>query len=132
MILDWSDIDRKLISAGYVILNLEVDSPQSLQCTLDELPVEWGYYDFGQSIRRHLTEFVYTASEYPSDKSIPTHHELSYTTCPPRWIVFYAHHPSANGSIKLLDGELVVKELRKDSLWGPPLISRNHFFSTYI
>ena len=59
-----------------------------------------------------ITGQVYTASEYNKARSIPTHHELSYTPHPPKWIVFYAHRTVESGCMRLIDGRRLCTALR--------------------
>ena len=115
---DWSTFQRALQDDGFIYLpkfgpRFDIQSPQDLSKILSSWPVEWSPYQFGQSRRTKLTGQVYTASEYSPTRTFPTHHELSYTPHPPKWIVFYAHHGVENGSMRLLDGRVVYESIQK-------------------
>lgn len=84
-----------------------IQSPADLANVLDSWSIEWRGYTLGQSRRSRLSRQVYTASEYNPTRTLSTHHELSYTSCAPRWLVFYANQPASKGDITLLDGFIV-------------------------
>lgn len=110
-------VDRSLIEEhGFAHLpdfghRYQISTPSDLADVLDSWPVEWRGYTLGQSRRRLLCRQVYTASEYNPSRRLYTHHELSYTPCAPRWIVFYAHQPATAGTVTLLDGYTVADSI---------------------
>ena len=115
---DWASIQKQIQHAGMVYLsNFGVDcsivTPKDLNDALSSWSVEWHPYHFGQSRRTKLAGQVYTASEYSNTRSIPTHHELSYTPHPPKWIVFYAHRAVETGCMRLLDGRRIFSAVQK-------------------
>jgi hypothetical protein len=118
--------NQRLSEDGYAVLSLKqlgvsISTPQELNEWLIQYPIQWCPYVFGQSRRTQLAGHVYTVSEYSSSLQIPTHHELSYTHHAPKWVVFYAHVPSENGAMHLLDGRLVAESMHRDALWKDKL-----------
>ena len=114
---DWTTIQNKIHDDGIVYLSdfgldCSVITPKDLSDSLAGWPVEWNPYQFGQSRRTKLAGQVYSASEYNNARSIPTHHELSYTPEPPRWIIFYAHKAVESGCMRLVDGKRLWAALR--------------------
>lgn len=117
------DVLDTLMAKGFVRFSLlervgALRQPKDLSQVLLQCPIEWRSYIFGQSRRSQLYHPVYTVSEYDPKQVIPTHHELSYTNHPPRWLVFYAHHPAREGSMRLLDGRRVAEEMAADKRWS--------------
>lgn len=118
--------NQRLNEDGYTVLSLKqmgvsISSPQELNDWLIQYPIQWRPYMFGQSRRTQLAGHVYTVSEYSPNLRIPTHHELSYTRHAPKWVIFYAHVPSEDGVMHLLDGRLVADSMQRDSLWQEKL-----------
>lgn len=124
-VLDSSE-HLELLNNGYTVLSSErvgslISTPKDLNDWLIQSPIQWQPYLFGQSRRSKLAEHVYTVSEYSSTLTIPTHHELSYTSHAPRWLIFYAHLPPVDGVMHLLDGQVVAKMMKVDPLWSDRL-----------
>ena len=94
-----------------------IQSPSDLANVLDSWSIEWRGYTLGQSRRSRLARQVYTVSEYNATRTLSTHHELSYTSRAPRWIVFYANQPASEGDITLLDGFATMDALLQ-SQWA--------------
>ena len=126
----WTTIQSALQRDGFVYIpefgaQFSIQSPKDLSDALAAWPIEWSAYQFGQSRRTKLAGQIYTASEYSPTRSFPTHHELSYTPDPPKWIVFYAHKGAESGCMRLLDGRLLYESLQcspwKDLLYSDVL-----------
>ena len=118
---DWTSFHKEIEHNGLVYLpnfgkDCSITSPNDLSDVLGRWPVEWNPYLLGQSRRRKLAGQVYTASEYSNARTIPAHHELSYTPTPPKWIVFYAHRAVEEGCMHLLDGRRLYEAL-ETSKW---------------
>jgi hypothetical protein len=57
------------------------------------------FLDTGESAapRTRLAPHVYTANEAPPSASIPFHHEMAQSACPPRFVLFFCQKPSLLG-----------------------------------
>lgn len=64
-------------------------------------------YENRSTPRTHLSDRIYTSTEYPAEFSIPLHNENSYTNSWPGNIFFYAHLPSTGG------GETPIADSRR-------------------
>ncbi len=64
-------------------------------------------YENRSTPRTHLSDRIYTSTEYPAEFSIPLHNENSYTSSWPGNIFFYAHLPSTGG------GETPIADSRR-------------------
>ena len=54
-------------------------------------------YTHRSTPRREVSGRVYTSTEYPADRSIPLHNEMSYTRSWPMRIAFFCAQPAASG-----------------------------------
>jgi alpha-ketoglutarate-dependent taurine dioxygenase len=54
-------------------------------------------YSFRSTPRSNVSGRIYTSTEYPADRSIPVHNEMSYTRSWPMKIWFYCVKPAAQG-----------------------------------
>jgi alpha-ketoglutarate-dependent taurine dioxygenase len=54
-------------------------------------------YTYASTPRRHVGQGVYTSTEYPADRTIPMHNEMSYSRHWPREIYFCCTEPAASG-----------------------------------
>ena len=64
-------------------------------------------YENRSTPRTHLTDRIYTSTEYPAEYAIPLHNENSYTNSWPGTIFFYAAQPSESG------GETPIADSRR-------------------
>nr|WKF59115.1 hypothetical protein HUO10_003624 [Paraburkholderia busanensis] len=74
-------------------------------------------YVGGTSPRRAVCGRIMTATEVPSDYSIPIHQEMSYTAHPPARIAFFCERPAdAGGETTLADMREVTRRIGEDVL----------------
>ena len=102
------------------IQNLHFQEASELETYLQTFPLQFQDYRFGQSPRTKKSPSVYTTTEYPAKALILPHHELSYSSHPPRFLFFYCQKPaSEGGETTLVDGVEFYQILRTDSLFDP-------------
>lgn len=102
--------------------NLFFEDASALEYFLQTFPIQFGYYQFGQSPRTKCSNWIYTTTEYSPKATIPPHHELSYTSHAPRFLFFYCKQPaSSDGQTTLLDGLEFYQEIRNNPLFKPLL-----------
>lgn len=69
-------------------------------------------YEFGSTPRSHLSNNIYTSTEYPARQYIPLHNEQSYTIEWPLKIWFYCAKPAGQGGeTPLADSREVFKRI---------------------
>jgi alpha-ketoglutarate-dependent taurine dioxygenase len=104
-LLDWAKANTDFVDAqlkqfgallfrGFKVSSVEMFQKFAEICSLDGL-VEYSY--FRSSPRTKVSGNVYTSTEYPADRSIPPHNEMSYTRTWPKKIWFYCAKPAAQG-----------------------------------
>jgi alpha-ketoglutarate-dependent taurine dioxygenase len=54
-------------------------------------------YEYASTPRSKLGKGVYTSTEYPADRNIPLHNEMSYARRYPRWLAFLCVTPAPTG-----------------------------------
>lgn len=104
--LDGTMVLKLLREHGAMLIqNAPFISPAHWEEWLRSLPIELTNYLFGQSPRQNFTAYVSSATEYHPHHTIPSHHELSYTSHPPRFVFFYcAQSATTGGETTLVDG----------------------------
>lgn len=58
--------------------------------------------------RNEVAKKVFTSTEFPSDQSIPMHHEMSYSHNWPQRLLFFCEQPSADGGATPVADDRVV------------------------
>jgi alpha-ketoglutarate-dependent taurine dioxygenase len=112
-LLDWlaansGQLANDILSHGAVLLRgFDVSDASAFERIALAIDPQLSSEYPGVALRRHVTQFVHTASELPSYYPIPQHAELAYTSSPPRKVFFFCETAPRKG------GETPLSDLRK-------------------
>lgn len=101
--LDWAKENKSLIEdiiqkfGGILFRNNRLCSVSEFNSFVHQLYPLLFDYVFRSTPRTKLGGKIYTATEYPSDRSIPLHNEFSYANSWPNRIIFFCLIPSIEG-----------------------------------
>lgn len=93
-----SYIDERLSKHGGILFRgFDSSGIDEFERFISSLSDEILDYTFRSTPRNEVSGKIYTSTEYPAEKSIPMHNEMSYTTRWPRKIWFYCVQPATEG-----------------------------------
>lgn len=91
-------IDERLSKPGGILFRgFDSSGIDEFERFISSLSDEILDYTFRSTPRNEVSGKIYTSTEYPAEKSIPMHNEMSYTTRWPRKIWFYCVQPATEG-----------------------------------
>jgi len=101
-------IDKNLLESGGILFRgFNISSPASFERFLPAVSSELLNYIEGSTPRSHLSDKVYTSTEFPASQFIMLHNELNYVTTWPLRIWFCCILPSPQG------GETPIADVRR-------------------
>ena len=109
----WVTENRSLIAetlpraGGILFRGFEVGSPEEFEGCVAALSGRLLEYTYRSTPRRKVSGNIYTSTEYPADRSIPLHNEMSYSRSWPMNLWFYAVTVAPEG------GETPIADSRK-------------------
>jgi len=103
---DW--LETKLLQHGGILFrNFVINNPEDLEQLTQAISSDLLSYSYRSTPRTQVQGKIYTSTEYPADRSIPLHNEMSYTRSWPMKIWFACLQPAAEG------GETPIADSRK-------------------
>ncbi|MEO1131518.1 MAG: TauD/TfdA family dioxygenase [Cyanobacteria bacterium J06639_1] len=103
---DW--FDRSLLeSGGLLFRGFPTHSSAEFEAFVAAIDAKMLPYTQGTSPRRRVRNMVYNSTEYPANKVIELHNEMSYTHHPPSKVFFYSDIAAKTG------GETPIADSRK-------------------
>ncbi|NBD17975.1 MAG: TauD/TfdA family dioxygenase [Cyanobacteria bacterium] len=103
---DW--LETKLLQHGGILFrNFAINNPEDLEQLTQAISSDLLSYSYRSTPRTQVKGKIYTSTEYPADRSIPLHNEMSYTRSWPMKIWFACLQPAAEG------GETPIADSRK-------------------
>ena len=81
---------------GLLLRGFHVSGTEAFADFVDEALIPAAYV-YRSTPRTELGERVYTATEYPAERTIPLHCENAYQDTWPRWLLFYCDQPARSG-----------------------------------
>ncbi|WP_051966848.1 TauD/TfdA family dioxygenase [Kitasatospora mediocidica] len=119
----WIQENRDLVDtlaheAGAVLFRgFAVAGPAGFRTVMDAVSDRVLEYGERSSPRTHVSDGVYTSTEYPADQHILLHNEQSYTDNWPMRIAFYCERPADRGGrTPLADSRRVLAALRPQTV----------------
>jgi alpha-ketoglutarate-dependent taurine dioxygenase len=101
----WLRNNRALIEArllehgGLLFRNFTVNGPEAFEECVKALSGELVEYTYRSTPRKRVAGNVYTSTEYPADRGIPLHNEMSYSRTWPLKIWFFCVTPADQGGL---------------------------------
>lgn len=123
-LLSWAKENKLLLDqtvqkyGGVLIRNSNLNSVSEFNCFVQQLYPNLIEYVYRSTPRTKLGGKIYTATEYPADRSIPLHNEFSYATSWPDRIVFFSIITATEG------GETPIADSSRVYQRIDPLISK--------
>ena len=115
---EWLKANKKALEegihnyGGILFRNFKIDSVSEFNKAVQSLYPDLLDYVYRSTPRTNIGGKIYTATEYPADKTIPFHNENSYTKSWPKRICFYcAIAPKQNGETPIADSRVVYKKI---------------------
>lgn len=116
--IKWAESNKNAIEAALlrhktlVLRNFEVGAISGFNRFVQTLGPELLEYNYRSTPRTKLGGKIYTATEYPADRSIPQHNENSYTNSWPTKLYFYCVVLAASGGrTPIADSGKIYKEI---------------------
>ena len=109
----WVAENRPLIAetltraGGILFRGFEVGSPEEFEASVAALSGRLLEYTYRSTPRRKVSGNIYTSTEYPADRPIPLHNEMSYSRAWPMKLWFYAVTVAGEG------GETPIADSRR-------------------
>lgn len=94
-------------AGGVLFRGFEVGSPEEFEGCVAALSGRLLEYTYRSTPRRKVSGNIYTSTEYPADRPIPLHNEMSYSRAWPMKLWFYAVTVAGQG------GETPIADSRK-------------------
>ncbi len=109
-------INEELLKTGAILFRgFNIDSEEKFQSFINSLDIEVMRYTEQSSPRTELNRKIYTSTEYPSDKEIAMHNEMSYARNYPGKIWFCCTNPATSkGETPIVDVRKMLKRLPSD------------------
>lgn len=123
-LLSWAKENKLLLDqtvqryGGVLIRNSNLNSVSEFNCFVQQLYPNLIEYVYRSTPRTKLGGKIYTATEYPADRSIPLHNEFSYATSWPDRIVFFSIITATEG------GETPIADSSRVYQRIDPLVSK--------
>ncbi len=111
---DHAEALEELVGRAGVLLirGFEIDSPAAFRAFCRAIRPDLRNYTGGDSPRTDLGEQVYTSTEYPADRELLLHNELSYAGWSPDRVFFGCLQPApVGGATQVADGRTIYRAL---------------------
>jgi alpha-ketoglutarate-dependent taurine dioxygenase len=93
-----TQVDALLMERGALLFRgFHCSSPQELESLLEAMGRKSFAYTYRSTPRKDVGERVMSSTEYPANRSIPMHNEMSYTRSWPARVWFCCLQPAAEG-----------------------------------
>ena len=91
-------IETRLLEHGGILFrNFTVSGPEEFEACVKSLSGELVEYTYRSTPRKRVAGNIYTSTEYPPDRAIPLHNEMSYSRSWPLKIWFFCVTPAEEG-----------------------------------
>lgn len=86
-----------LKQGGLLFRDFNIHPLERFQALIEAISGELLQYTYRSTPRHQVSGNIYTSTEYPADRAIPLHNEMSYTRHWPLKIYFFCVQPAAEG-----------------------------------
>jgi alpha-ketoglutarate-dependent taurine dioxygenase len=108
-------VERLREHGGVLFRNFTIASPSAFEGCIRAVSGELLEYTYRSTPRTRVEGHIYTSTEYPADRSIPLHNEMSYSRSWPLKIWFWSVTPAARGGeTPIADSRSVFRRIPAD------------------